>query len=374
MPEGKLNWTRPAVKDARPLSGVVTLRADTSKTEDVSIVSFFVDGNLLGVTNYYPFHFEWNTKNHWNGLHELKIEARNGVGSLISSKVVKVLLSNADARGTTPISGPAVDELQLRLWNLMRLGESRELAHYYLGKMLLQAGDRAAAAVQLQYAIAYAPNLLDARALLSESRGSRFEYAEISKGKPGFKRIALTFVGGPNERTGTMLRLLDKLQVRGTFFVAGSKAEAQPGLIRAIVGGGHEIENLTYTHSALSARKSVDQEQIELAKGAAVILAVTGKPSVYFRPPSGSSDDSIRQAAARLGLTGIFWTLNCTPYETPKSERLADYVIDKATDGAIVLMHDGNQRCTAALPKLVAALRNKGYRFVTLSELLSEPK
>jgi peptidoglycan/xylan/chitin deacetylase (PgdA/CDA1 family) len=111
--------------------------------------------------------------------------------------------------------------------------------------------------------------------------------------------------------------------------------------------------------------------EAELSKNAAIIRAITGKPSLYFRPPGGHASKSTIEASTRLGLTGVFWTLLCSPYEGAKSGGLADYVIKNASDGAIVLMHNGEPGTTAALPKIVVELKAKGYKFVTISELLS---
>jgi len=371
FPNAPLKWKRIIPKDANPVSGTVLLRADVNKTPSVSIVTFSVDGDVVGMTNCQPFEFQWNTENHSNGMHVVKIEAQDDAGSVISRKTIKVLLKNKHAQAGNMLSGADAEELRDRLWRCIHVTETRKLAHYYLGRMFLQSGDREAAMKQFVYSIAYDHNFRDARNLLSQARGRRFEYTEIHRGKQGKKRIALTFDDGPNERTADMLAVLDKLHIPVTFFVVGFRAEAQPELIRAMMSGGHEIENHTYTHPRLPTL-SIEQAESELAKGAAVVLAMTGKQSMYFRPPGGRSDDGTKIAAARLGLTSIFWTIECSSYEGAKYEQLADHVIKGASDGAIVLMHNGEPATTSALPRIVNQLKAEGYEFVTLSEILSD--
>lgn len=373
FPKGVLTWKAPRITGVPSVSGMITLKADTSKTPNVTLVTFAVDGELVGMTNCSPFQFEWNTANHTNGLHSVRIEARSDTEGVVSTKTLKVLISNTEPPKVVPISGDEVDLLRYRLWKCVKLTDSRELAHYYLGKMYLKASDRQSAMNQLQYAIAYDHDLLDARKLLSDARGSRFQYMEIHKGKVGQKRIALTFDDGPNERTEELLQVLHKLHVPATFFVVGFRAEAQPDIIKEMLADGHEIENHTYTHPRLPTL-NVEQAEDELAKGSAVVLAMTGKPSLYFRPPGGRSDKGTQIAAARLGLTSIFWTLGCSPYEGARYKQLSEYVINGACDGAIVLMHNGEPATTSALPKIVRTLQAKGYRFVTIDEILSETK
>ncbi len=91
-------------------------------------VTFYIDDVFVGVTNYEPFEFRWDTANHWNGLHNIRIEAKNEAGAVLSSKSVWVNISNPTKRGVR--SRPGIEELAQRLWRCIRVAESRKLAHY----------------------------------------------------------------------------------------------------------------------------------------------------------------------------------------------------------------------------------------------------
>ncbi|HET6454852.1 MAG TPA: polysaccharide deacetylase family protein [Armatimonadota bacterium] len=368
LPGGKLTWKPVAPKDAPTVNGVVTLKADASKAKDTYFVIVYVDDAMAGMTNCYPFEFQWNTANYPNGLHRIKVEAKNQAGGIVSTKSVWVTIANLEPRNIAPAEQGDVADLTQRLWDCMRVGESKKSAHYRVARLDLEAGDTRNAIKQLEYVAAYQANYMDATKLLNRLRGRKLEYSEIKEGKPGGKRIALTFDDGPNENTPAMLEVLDKLGVRATFFIVGFRAEEQPALVRAMVASGHEIENHTYSHPRLTTL-TPDEAEAEVAKGAAVITAITGRSSKYFRPPGGHADADTKQAAGRQGFTGVFWTLSVSAFEGARYEALADYVIKNATDGAIIAMHNGEPATTSALPKIVEALRAKGFRFVTLSEM-----
>jgi peptidoglycan/xylan/chitin deacetylase (PgdA/CDA1 family) len=107
-----------------------------------------------------------------------------------------------------------------------------------------------------------------------------------------------------------------------------------------------------------------------LCKTSAIIRNITGQSSQLFRPPGGNFSGTVRKAAARHGMSSIFWTLNCGPYEGGDPQTLADYVTRNIRDGAIVLMHNGEPAAVNALPIIVNDLRARGYEFVTVPELL----
>lgn len=368
MPKGKLTAIKKNPSRSVPrVSGRVMLRADTSKTSQPSFVSFFVDDGLAGVTNYAPFEFEWNTRRYTNGMHQVRIEAKNSADRVISNKTVDVYVSNEDTVRSDPGSSGDMEGLEDQLVSAIGISESRKLAHYYLGRSYVQLKEPIKASEQLRYALAYQPDFHEAAQLLKQLNGSH-PYREIQHGRVGLKEICLSFDDGPNERTEQLLDVLKKLDVHATFFLVGFMAESHPDLVRAMQAEGHDIENHTYDHYRLT-DMGVNATALELAKGEGIIEAITGRPSLYFRPPGGHSTAATRAAAEQLGLTGVFWSILCSPYEGAKYQQLADHVINNAKDGDVILMHNGEPGTMSVLPRIVSTLRGKGFKFVTIPEI-----
>lgn len=370
IPHGRLDWS-PARKEQAPeVSGVVYLNADASNADGVHFVSLYVDGSFIGMSNYRPFSFNWNTARHPNGMHQIRIDGKDQSGNVISTKSTWVRVNNANAVSTAHVSGPEADELNRRLWDCLRLSESRRLAHYELAGILLAEGERDTAVHHLEYALAYRPDYGDAARLLDKLQGHPKECREIRSGAPGQKRVAITFDDGPNQRTAGLLDVLAELKMPATFFLVGFRAEAQPDLVKAIESAGHDIQNHSYTHVNLTTVSAYDIEE-QLCKTNAVIRAITGNAPRFFRPPGGNFNGTVKKAAAKHGMSGIFWTVNCGPFEGGDPGMLADFVIENISDGGIVLMHNGEPATVSALPSIAERLRAQGYQFVTVSELLA---
>jgi len=371
LPGGKLTWKQSEHKDAPIVSGEVQLTADASRTSNVAFIAYYVDDLCVGVTNCYPYRMSWDTTRHTNGLHQIRVEGQDSFGRTITSKTMWVRVANKEPAKRVILSGQEADELWERIWRCIRLTESRKLVHYQLARLFERAGDRENAVRNYEYAAAYDPDYADTRKKLLELTGRKPGYAEVHSGPTGSKMIALTFDDGPNERTIETLDILSRYGVPATFFLVGFRAEAQPNLVKAICDAGHEIENHTYSHPNLTTLTTREAE-IELAKCNAVIRAITGKACKYFRPPGGHSDEATKQAAAHYGLIGVYWTVNCSPWEGQSHVMLATNVIANATDGGIILMHNGEPATLAALPTIITELRAKGFRFVTIADLLGQ--
>lgn len=373
FPYVKLKWRPVEPKKAPVVSGIVNLKGDAKSTSGIEFVSVYIDDVFAGVTNSEPFEFEWDTQRYTNGIHQVKMEGKGTTGGIVSTKIVWVNVNNPSPYKPKPKEGEAVEALMSRIWNLTRVAESRLVMHYQLAKLYIWAGDTHDAISELEYVQGYKPGYLDSLRLLKEMKGRNPGYKEIHKGPVGAKLIALTFDDGPNERTQDMLDVLDRLKAPATFFIVGYVAETQQDIIKRMQASGYQIENHSYSHRRFNEIPPAEIEP-ELAKGAAVIRSITGRTSLYFRPPGGHSSEAAKQAAARQGLTGVFWTIMCSPYEGENYGNLADHVLNDAVDGAIVLMHNGEPATTSALGRIVPELRSRGYRFVTLDELMSGSK
>ena len=198
---------------------------------------------------------------------------------------------------------------------------------------------------------------------------------EIEHGDPQRPWIALTFDAGSSiAPLPSMLDTLRQKDVRCTFFLAGI-ALRQPGaqdLLQQMVADGHELANHSDTHHDF---RELTDEQIaqELAALEKMVVEITGistKP--YFRPPYGARDDRVWRVVQENGYVSIYWTYPVWDWvEDKTTETVFNYAIGGACNGAIVVMHVQAQETADALPAIIDELRARGYRLVTLSELLA---
>lgn len=370
LPYVKLKWHPSIPKNAPIVSGVINLKGDAKSSSGIEFVSVYIDDEFVGVTNTEPYEFKWDTTKYTNGVHQITMEGKGSTGGVITTKLVWVTIKNANPYKAKPKEGKVVDTLMARIWNMLRVAESRLVMHYNMAKLYMKSGDTKNAIREFELVQGFKPGYLDSLKLLKELKGRNAGYREIFRGPVGSKMIALTFDDGPNERTQDMLDVLNKLNVHATFFLVGYVSETQSDIIRRMQAAGHQIENHSYSHRRLN-EIPVSEIELELAKGAAVVKSITGRTSLYFRPPGGHSTEAVKQAAGRQGLTAVFWTILCSPYEGGNYENMDEFILKNAVDGAIILMHNGEPAATSSLNRVVPQLRAKGYKFVTLDELLS---
>ena len=191
------------------------------------------------------------------------------------------------------------------------------------------------------------------------------------------KVVALTFDDGPDPRfTPKVLEVLRRHGARATFFVLGSTAEQYPELLKQIAREGHDIGNHGYSHTKLT---GLNREQIraEIRRTEKSISAATGNRPVYLRPPFGFYNREVLEAAEELGYTVILWTreADTRDYARPGSRTIARQAVRNATAGSIFLFHDGGgdrTQTVLALDEILQSLTAKGYRFLTLDQILRE--
>lgn len=190
------------------------------------------------------------------------------------------------------------------------------------------------------------------------------------------KVVALTFDDGPSiTYTPLVLNILRENQAKATFFVVGKRAEQYPELIKRAAREGHEIANHTY-HHPMSPIKSA-RLVAELDKTDEVIFKLTKQHTQYFRPPGGRCTKATIEPAVDKGYKVILWTAQEDPkdWSDPGAKRIVARVVDNVRHGSIIILHDcGGERMQTveALPQIIQGLREKGYEFVTVSELLKD--
>lgn len=192
------------------------------------------------------------------------------------------------------------------------------------------------------------------------------------------KRIALTFDDyGSAAQIRSILSSLKSYGAKATFFPNGDFVKNNPSLIREITAGGHSVESHTYAHKDLTTLSDAQvREQIRLAKNA--IYSVTGKYPSMVRPPYGAYDTRTRTIAGKEGVRYfVLWSVDTSDWATVRDgvSITTDYVINTAVNNAsqnrIILMHMHSDKTVSGLPTILKRLRDAGYQFVTVNEMVN---
>ncbi|MFZ2490286.1 MAG: polysaccharide deacetylase family protein [Thermoanaerobaculia bacterium] len=193
------------------------------------------------------------------------------------------------------------------------------------------------------------------------------------------KLVALTFDDGPAPKhLGEVLELLEREQVRGTFFLIGGAIEEQPAATKRIVAAGHEIGNHSYSHRRM-VFKTGSWIGREIERTDALIRSAGYRGPIHFRSPYGKRLISLPLYLARHDRLNVFWDVD--PESNRKIARdpdaIRNHVLARVKPGSIVLLHPmyaTGEPSRRALPEIIDTLQARGYRFVTVSQLLKAQK
>jgi peptidoglycan/xylan/chitin deacetylase (PgdA/CDA1 family) len=187
--------------------------------------------------------------------------------------------------------------------------------------------------------------------------------------------VAITFDDGPHaQNTPRLLDLLKERKVRATFFVVGQNAVEYPEILKRIAGEGHELANHSYSHPILaSLGESALREQME--KTSQAVLKATGVTMRLMRPPYGAlSEPQRRFVNATYNYRVILWDVDPLDWKHRDAGRVQSEITGRAKPGSIILAHDIHKSTVDAMPATLDALLAKGFKFVTVSELLAMDK
>lgn len=187
--------------------------------------------------------------------------------------------------------------------------------------------------------------------------------------------VALTFDDGPTAvRLGEVLDVLARRRVAATFFVTGAELAANPDAGRRLVAAGHELGNHTYSHARMVLRSpAFIRRQVEQTD--ALIRAAGQDGEIHFRPPFGYKLVGLPWYLARTGRTTVTWDVepDSFPAVAATARGIVEHVVERVRPGSIVLLHvwyANRQTSRDAVPLLIDALHARGYRFVTVRQLL----
>lgn len=205
---------------------------------------------------------------------------------------------------------------------------------------------------------------------------ARFNGKIIYEIKPAKNKkvIALTFDDGPwKNTTRQTLDILKKNNIKATFFVVGNALKNNPQLGKQIIAEGHAIANHTWHHWYHFMNPQA--AAFEIDKTTELIYQVTGVKTNLFRPPGGHLSNGLVAYARSNGYATLMWSADSRDFQQPAPATMVNTVLKYARPGGIVLLHDGGGDRTntvKALPQIIAKLKQQGYSFVTIPELLEK--
>lgn len=186
-------------------------------------------------------------------------------------------------------------------------------------------------------------------------------------------KIALTFDDGPSAQyTEKILDILKKYDVKATFFLIGESAEKYPELVEREISEGHELGNHTWTHPHMN---GCDSKRLcgELQKTEDFLKEKFDYTPKLFRPPEGFCCKTVQKCADKFGYNIVLWDIDTTDWAHNSVNNIVRGALG-AKSGDIILCHDFVTKPSPtpdALEKFIPELKNRGFTFVTVSELLS---
>lgn len=187
--------------------------------------------------------------------------------------------------------------------------------------------------------------------------------------------VALTFDDGPNpETTPKLLKILADRNIKATFFMIGENAKAAPDIVKAVAAAGHEVENHSWNHPQLSKlSQAAADKQVEDTSN--LLEQLTGVRPIYLRPPYGAMTPALKaHLHEKYGLSLIFWSVDPLDWKNRNSQAVYDQIMRQVHPGAIILSHDIHPTTVAAMPRVIDDLIAKGYKIVTVSELIAHAR
>lgn len=196
----------------------------------------------------------------------------------------------------------------------------------------------------------------------------------ILKGKGDKKIVALTFDDGPDKTiTPKIIDVLHKYNAKGTFFFQGDRIHNNESVVKKAFKYGNQIGGHSFSHTMFT-KESKKQILREITKTNNLINSCIGKNPVFFRPPYGDIDETTLNYLGDNS-NAIIWSLDTFDWvKGISAAEIAKFVVDSIEPEDIILMHsnNGKEQTLKALPLIIKGLKEKGYEFVTVSEMLEK--
>ncbi|MFJ2112582.1 MULTISPECIES: polysaccharide deacetylase family protein [unclassified Streptomyces] len=184
------------------------------------------------------------------------------------------------------------------------------------------------------------------------------------------KCVALTFDDGPSSHTTRLLTTLKKYDAKATFYVVGQNVANNPSLVRKEVADGHQIGNHSWNHADLT-KLTTAQIASQFSRTDKAVKDATKQTPSTVRPPYGAQNAKVRSAAGR---PLVHWSVDTLDWQSRNAAKVAAAVKKNTRPGDVVLMHDIHKTTVDAMPTILADLKNRGYKFVTVDQLFAPGK
>ena len=185
------------------------------------------------------------------------------------------------------------------------------------------------------------------------------------------KQVAISFdAAWGNDDTQQLIDILKEYNAPATFFVVGAWVDKYPESVKALHDAGHQIQNHSNTHPHMP-QLSREQMKDEIESCNKKISDITGKTPILLRPPYGDYDNALIETLTELNMYTIQWDVDSLDWKdnaTPDS--ICKRVTSKVKNGSIVLFHNDADHTPAALPNILKCLKDEGYEFVFISDLI----
>lgn len=183
-------------------------------------------------------------------------------------------------------------------------------------------------------------------------------------------KIALTFdVAWENSNTEQLIEILDEYDAEATFFITGDWCDRYPEDVKMFYDADHEIQNHSNEHPHVEGI-NVNDLISDTKECSRKIEMITGEAPTLYRAPYGEYDDSLITTVEGMGMKVIQWDVDSVDWKEPSPQDIINKVVSGTKSGSILLFHNDLENTTKALPELLKQLKDKGFEFVTVSDLV----
>lgn len=185
------------------------------------------------------------------------------------------------------------------------------------------------------------------------------------------KQVALSFdASWGADKTLSIFSTLKEYGIKANFFCVGFWAEKYAETLKTLSNSGvFEVGTHSNTHPHM-AKLNESQIRAELTTSLDTIQRITGTRPNLFRAPYGEYNDTLINTASDMGLYTIQWDVDTLDWKDISANQIATRVLNNAKNGSIILMHNDGKNTVSALPLIIEGLKNKGFKFVTIGELI----